>query len=400
MKKFKKLLLLTLIFILAYVPSFAYAGNGIDISNYQTGIPYSCLKGSGIEYCYIKASEGVTFRDYMALTHYEGCRTNNVKTGFYHFMKEDVSPTAQADYFYNIIKNYDYQLTPVLDIENNTQGRSAYQVSQRVREFCNEFEKLSGKKPIIYTGSYFERNYFTQDIINNYKMWIAQYYISTPTVAQGTQLVGFQYTDRYLFYGHYLDGDNFTSGIELNSSNSGVINSVQANSSNITQISSYTKYAAYIVNQGHTVAQIQGLLNNKGYNLNVDGDFGALTFTAITNFQTSNGLTADGYVGSQTYSKLIYTNNWTMQLQKMCGVNQDGIPGPITLSHLPVLRYGSSGSYVSMLQQRLNSYGFNCGKVDGNFGIKTKNALYCYQKNRGLQADSICGRNTWRKLML
>ncbi|CAL5971682.1 Chitinase [Hexamita inflata] len=52
------------------------------------------------------------------------------------------------------------------------------------------------------------------------------------------------------------------------------------------------------------IKDIQQLLKNKGYLSTVDGFAGPGTLSAIKEFQTNNGLTADGEVGSSTMAKL------------------------------------------------------------------------------------------------
>jgi len=57
---------------------------------------------------------------------------------------------------------------------------------------------------------------------------------------------------------------------------------------------------------GSAVKKLQILLNGLGYSCGtVDGDFGAKTLAAVKKYQTANGLTADGIVGSLTWNKLI-----------------------------------------------------------------------------------------------
>jgi peptidoglycan hydrolase-like protein with peptidoglycan-binding domain len=56
--------------------------------------------------------------------------------------------------------------------------------------------------------------------------------------------------------------------------------------------------------KGIDVKLIQTLLNNHGYKLNTDSIFGKLTLGAVKNFQTLNGLVADGIVGQITFGKL------------------------------------------------------------------------------------------------
>lgn len=64
----------------------------------------------------------------------------------------------------------------------------------------------------------------------------------------------------------------------------------------------------------------------------------------------------------------------------------------------PLLKQGSVSNYVLIAQDDLNTLGFSTGGLDGNFGNKTKNSVFVYQKNRGITADGIIGCNTWRSL--
>lgn len=54
-----------------------------------------------------------------------------------------------------------------------------------------------------------------------------------------------------------------------------------------------------------SVETLQNLLNDLGYNLRVDGDFGSGTENAVIDFQKANGLEVDGCVGSATWKKLV-----------------------------------------------------------------------------------------------
>lgn len=64
--------------------------------------------------------------------------------------------------------------------------------------------------------------------------------------------------------------------------------------------------------KGIDVAQLQKYLNNNGYNLRADGDFGSKTQAAVKDYQQKNGLTVDGIVNKSLYTKLSNTNaNYT-----------------------------------------------------------------------------------------
>ena len=64
----------------------------------------------------------------------------------------------------------------------------------------------------------------------------------------------------------------------------------------------------------------------------------------------------------------------------------------------PLLRQGSRGVYVCILQDGLTTLGYNTGGLDGVFGAQTRNAVINYQRSRGLTADGIVGCNTWLSL--
>ena len=60
--------------------------------------------------------------------------------------------------------------------------------------------------------------------------------------------------------------------------------------------------------KGDEVKEWQTFLNSQGYGLSVDGDFGDNTYKATLDYQTKNGLGADGIVGQNTWGKAGYTN--------------------------------------------------------------------------------------------
>jgi N-acetylmuramoyl-L-alanine amidase len=79
---------------------------------------------------------------------------------------------------------------------------------------------------------------------------------------------------------------------------------------------------------------------------------------------------------------------------------------PKEINHLSVLninvqalsKQGSRGSEVKNIQTALKNLGLYNGRVDGIFGIQTKNAVIAFQKQRGLTADGIAGPRTLSSL--
>lgn len=66
----------------------------------------------------------------------------------------------------------------------------------------------------------------------------------------------------------------------------------------------------------------------------------------------------------------------------------------------PTLRKGSKGEYVVSLQTALHNRGYDLGKcgIDGDFGSATDAAVRRFQRDVGLTADGIVGRDTWHAL--
>lgn len=63
-----------------------------------------------------------------------------------------------------------------------------------------------------------------------------------------------------------------------------------------------------------------------------------------------------------------------------------------------ILKQGSTGKDIYELQGRLKALGYFNGKVDGNFGPETKNAVTWFQWKFGLKSDGIVGAKTKLKL--
>ena len=131
---------------------------------------------------------------------------------------------------------------------------------------------------------------------------------------------------------------------------------------------------------GNAVTELQQLLLKKGfYSGKIDGDFGAITTNAVLKFQKANGLTTDGIVG---------ISSWT----SLRAVSQP----PVTA--LPTLLLGSKGAAVTQAQQLLKAKGYYQGRIDGDFGMVTRDAIAAFQRANGLTVDGKVGEQTWKKL--
>jgi len=67
-------------------------------------------------------------------------------------------------------------------------------------------------------------------------------------------------------------------------------------------------------------------------------------------------------------------------------------------AYAQTLYWGSSGDMVSRVQQKLKTWGYFTGSVDGKFGQGTYNAVVQFQRKNGLVADGVVGKSTYAAL--
>jgi peptidoglycan hydrolase-like protein with peptidoglycan-binding domain len=120
---------------------------------------------------------------------------------------------------------------------------------------------------------------------------------------------------------------------------------------------------------GANVTSLQFLLSSRGFSTTADGAYGSGTQAAVTAFQRSVGLGADGIAGPATFGKLVTT-----------------------------LREGSRGTAVQALQVQLNKHGAAIA-TDGDFGPATTTAVRGFQSRNGLGVDGVVGPATWTTLL-
>lgn len=141
------------------------------------------------------------------------------------------------------------------------------------------------------------------------------------------------------------------------------------------------------------VARLNELLEDAGFPDTNPKTFGAKTTAAVQAFQQSRKLQVDGIVGLQTWTALLSGLPEVAEGDPSpFKVEAHSTPQRATV------KPGSKGSIVEELQRRLEDEGFEPGPIDGVFGKKTRAAVVAFQKSCGLQPDGICGPLTWRAL--
>ncbi|MBE0340900.1 glycoside hydrolase [Paenibacillus sp. 28ISP30-2] len=152
---------------------------GIDVSRYQGNIDWKVVKAEGISFAFIKASQGQRYVDPTFITNTKGARAAGVLLGAYHFVDATSVEAAKAEarHFAEVLEQIGgakaLDLPAVMDYENNPGNLSKTLISAVALAFLLELERVTGRKPIIYTGNAFATNFNAS--LGGYPLWIARY---------------------------------------------------------------------------------------------------------------------------------------------------------------------------------------------------------------------------------
>jgi len=129
---------------------------GVDVSLWNTDSAYAAkrwfdpfiAKEKGVQFAFIKASEGKA-KDPQVDKFAKLFADAGIPHGFYHFARPEWSYVDQANLFWSIIKDFDWSLPPVLDLEREGVGLSF------TKAFLGRIESKANVKPILYTSPSF-----------------------------------------------------------------------------------------------------------------------------------------------------------------------------------------------------------------------------------------------------
>lgn len=149
---------------------------GIDVSHYQGNINWSQVKQAGIDFAFIKATEGIGYIDPKFQQNWLAAQQAGIQTGAYHFFRPTEDPQLQAKNFIASIKAADYKQTNlplVLDVEI-AGGVSAQDLQQNIGDLLAAIQQALQTTPMIYTDPSFW-NTSIGIALNEYPLWIADW---------------------------------------------------------------------------------------------------------------------------------------------------------------------------------------------------------------------------------
>ncbi len=108
--------------ILLYAPHWhpsdrRFPQQGIDVSHHQGAIDWAALPAQGVDFAYIKASEGGDFRDRRFAGNWAGAQAAGIRCGAYHFFTLCRGGAEQAANFIAAVPAEADALPPAVDLE-------------------------------------------------------------------------------------------------------------------------------------------------------------------------------------------------------------------------------------------------------------------------------------------
>jgi lysozyme len=127
------------------------------VARYQGDIDWRRVKSAGINFAFIKATEGGDYIDPMFQDHWNGARRAGVRHGAYHFYYFCRPAHEQARWFIENVPRSSSDLPHVLDMEWNHQSRTCRlrpdgaTIQSEARIFLDMLEAHYGRRPVVYT---------------------------------------------------------------------------------------------------------------------------------------------------------------------------------------------------------------------------------------------------------
>ena len=148
---------------------------GVDVSSYQGEVDWPVLAEQGVEFAFIKATEGSTLQDRQFRSNWEGAQTAGIRPGAYHFLSYDSPGEPQAENFIDQVPVTQGALPPVVDIEFYGSYLENPPDKEHVHSILNplleRLEEHYGVKPILYVTYRSYYRYLAGEGYGDYPIW-------------------------------------------------------------------------------------------------------------------------------------------------------------------------------------------------------------------------------------
>lgn len=211
---------------------------GIDISkhNYDRPINWQQVVSSGkVQFVIMRAGYGTTIDPKFEIS-YASCKQYRIPCGVYWFCQASTEAgcVREASAYINAIRGKTFEYPIFYDVEDVGTGNNnphtlhslgADRVSNNTRAFFNAM-KMSGVRNLgLYSNASALNDYFSNDLLTGYKVWVAQFGGSSPSYYKKGTYCMWQYSESGTIpgihgfvdldydYGATAGGSNPTSGV-------------------------------------------------------------------------------------------------------------------------------------------------------------------------------------------
>ena len=151
---------------------------GVDVSSYQGAIDWGRLKAAGVNFAYIKATEGATVADKDFTKNWQEAKVAGIVRGAYHVYSTTSAIEDQISNFQKTLEKAGDtgELPAALDLEValvSKQNMSA--AESAVLTWLKAMGKLNAKPSVIYGSLSLFNGYFGGTVPGNATVWLADY---------------------------------------------------------------------------------------------------------------------------------------------------------------------------------------------------------------------------------
>ena len=176
-----------------------YPVRGVDVSAYQGEIDWPVLAGQGLDFAFIKATEGSGYVDERFPYNWEHAAETDLRVGAYHFFSFDSAGSTQAENFIGAVEAREGMLPPVVDVEFYGRYRrkgpeDAAAAQEELRVLLDALTREYGMRPILYVTRE-AYNLLIADGFSDYDIW-SRNVLREPKLFSGREWTFWQYSDR------------------------------------------------------------------------------------------------------------------------------------------------------------------------------------------------------------
>jgi GH25 family lysozyme M1 (1,4-beta-N-acetylmuramidase) len=289
---------------------------GVDVSNWNGKVDWDAVEEAGIEFAFAKATEGVHFKDRTWARNRAAMLAMGERfvPGAYCYLRGDADITRQVEVFLETVGDVS-PLMVALDVERRD-GVSRQATAADAKKWVAEFKGRTGGHPVL---GYFPRWYWREtgeDDLSFFDTLWESHYVSgqgTPQKLYDRVPAGWwkPYGDETVSILQFTDSGKVPGFPEGPCD----VNVYQGDRSQLRALALEGKSILVIPDgtpplsrgsSGLPVVHLQKALNTAGHTpeLDVDGDFGRLTESAVKWLQGKANIATTGVYGEETEAAL------------------------------------------------------------------------------------------------